>query len=230
MFDKRIKALSLRREGWSIKAIAEDLGVAKSTSSIWCQEIQLTKRQQNALNQKMINAGHKGRLLGALMNKTKKEMKIRHYQEEGKALLACLSEREFLISGLALYWAEGTKKRGKLAFTNSDPAMIKFVKLWLENVLGVPTGDFRPRIFINAIHEARLQKIISYWSLTTGLPEVQFAKPVLLQRPPRKTYENYDNYYGVLSFEVRKGTDLKYKVLGLIDALKVAQIPSQTVD
>jgi len=172
----------------------------------------------------MIAGGHEGRMLGALMNKKKKEERVNYHLEEGKNQIASLTRREFLIAGLALYWAEGTKKRGNLAFTNSDPEMIMFAKKWLEEEIGVDAKDFRPRIYINAIHEVRLPIVADYWSKKLGIPEDQFAKSVLLIRPPRKTYESYDNYFGVLSFEVRKGTDRKYKVLGLIEALKSAKV------
>jgi hypothetical protein len=37
-----------------------------------------------------------------------------------------LSEREFLMAGLALYAGEGAKEDGDLIFTNIDPVMVRF--------------------------------------------------------------------------------------------------------
>jgi hypothetical protein len=43
------KAQALRRQGWGIKDIAVQLSVSKGSVSAWCQEIVLTKKQQDNL-------------------------------------------------------------------------------------------------------------------------------------------------------------------------------------
>ncbi len=61
---------------------------------------------------------------------------------------------------------------------------------------------------------------MNYWSDLLELPIEQFGNPVLLKMKQKKVYENYDEYYGVLSLKVRKSSDLKYRILGLIDAMR----------
>ncbi|OGF65255.1 hypothetical protein A2Z53_02665 [Candidatus Giovannonibacteria bacterium RIFCSPHIGHO2_02_42_15] len=153
--DKRLLALKFRRQGWSIKHIARHLKVAKSTASIWCRDLVLTPRQKSVLVEKAIKAGHYGRMKGANYNKEKKEQITQFFKDEGIKKISIISDREFLISGLSLYWAEGSKK-DKLSFVNTEPGMILFMYKWFSEVMGVKKEDFMPRIFINEIHRRAL--------------------------------------------------------------------------
>ena len=123
--------------------------------------------------------------------------------------------------GTALYWGEGSKTdNSKLAFINSDPDMIVFMKRWLKEIAVVSDEDFMPRVFINEIHRARIHKVVGFWAQLLELPMEQFGKPIFLKTKLKKKYDNHDSYFGVLQLGVRKGTSLKYQILGLIDALK----------
>lgn len=218
-FEKRLKALGLRRRGWSIKTIANQLDVSKSTASIWCRDLELTKAQRLRLTENAIRAGHRGRMIGAQKNKEKKVAQIELYRNLGKQAVGRLTERDWLLAGAALYWAEGSKK-SRFAFTNSEPQMIKFVARWLKYAMGVKKDEFMPRIFINAIHKPRIEKVVDFWSQLLQVPMHQFGNPVLLRDRPKKIYENYDSYYGVLALGVRNSNKIKYRVLGLIDAIR----------
>ena len=222
-FEKRLRALKLRREGWSIKFIARRLEVSKGTASIWCRDIRLTPEQNKKLIENAIAAGHRGGMVGARINKEKKEKIIQFYKEDGRRRLTFISGRSFLIAGLSLYWAEGSKK-SKLAFVNSEPEMIKFMHFWFESVMGVKEQEFMPRIFINEMHQPRIKKVLKFWSELLHLPVSQFGNPVFLKHKQKKVYENYENYYGVLALGVRKSSELKYQILGLIDALRSSNI------
>lgn len=218
--DERLKALKLRRGGLSIRSIAERLGVSKSTVSIWCRDIELTKAQRERLRSNAIVAGHKGRMMGAEMNRKKKEKLITFYNKEGERQIGHLSKRDLLIAGLALYWAEGSKTINRIDFTNSDPIMIQFMFKWFRDIMGIEPKEFMPRIFINEIHKPRINKVLRFWSSLLKLPIEQFGKPTFLKRKQQKIYENYNNYYGILTIRIRNSSKLKYRITGLIDALK----------
>lgn len=218
-FRKRLRAQQLRRLGWSVRAIAAELKVSRSSASVWCRDIKLTKREQVRLLRNAMLAGHAGRVKGAEVNRKRKEERVASYLQLGARVIRRLSRRDLLIAGTALYWAEGSR-RSKLSFVNSEPAMVVFMTHWFREILGVKKEEFMPRIFINAIHAPRLGVVLSFWAKLLHLPIRQFGKPVLLKRRPRKVYENYDSYYGVLALGVRRSTNLKYRILGLIDALK----------
>lgn len=214
-FEKRLEARKLRRGGWSINVIAKHLGVSKASASVWCRDVELTLKQKELL----LHKNYAGRMKGAAANKRKKEERILFHKENGRTIMGKLTERELLIAGVTLYWGEGNKK-SKIGLTNSDPTLIKFAQRWFRAALGVRQEDFMPRLFINNIHKKRVKLVLQFWSNLLQLPLEQFGKPVLLKKNPKKVYENYDNYFGVLALHVKRGTDLKYKILGLIDALK----------
>lgn len=219
-FKEKLEALKLRRKGWSIGSIAKHLKVGKGSVSTWCSDLELTKEQKNFLKQKMIKAGHRGRMIGAEINRKKKENTIAFYQESGKKDIGKLSKRDIFIMGVALYWAEGSRKNNRLAFVNSDPDMIVLMYKWFQVVMCVKKEEFMPRIFINEMHKPRITKVINFWSSLLNLPKRQFGNPVFLKMKQKKVYENYNSYFGVLALGVSKGTNLKYRILGLIDALK----------
>ncbi len=218
-FEKRQEARKLRREGWSIKAITNHLGVSKSSVSAWCSDLELTKKQREILTKNAIAAGNKGRMLGTEMNKRKKQESIDLFKQQGLKDIGSLSRREFLIAGVALYWGEGSKK-SKMSFVNSDPQLVLFMFNWFQELMNIQKGDFMPRIFINEMHRPRANKILSFWSDLLGLPKEQFGNIVFLKMNSKKTYENYDDYFGVLALGAKKSTALKYRILGLIDALR----------
>ena len=219
-FKEKLEALKLRRKGWSIGSIAEHLEVGKGSVSTWCKDLKLTKSQKDFLKQKMIKAGHKGRMIGAEMNRKKKENTIAFYQKSGKKDIGKLSQRDIFVIGVALYWAEGSRKNSSLSFVNSDPDMIKLMYRWFQEVMSVKKEEFMPCVFINEMHRPRITKVMNFWSSLLNLPKRQFSNPVFLKMKQKKVYENYDSYFGVLALRVSKGTNLKYKILGLIDALK----------
>lgn len=223
-FEKRLEAFRLRRQGWSINAIASQLAVSKSSASEWCSDLQLTEPQRKRLAENAIRESHRGRMIGAQRNRDKKQQQIEFYKQLGKQDIGRLTDRDWLIAGVALYWAEGTKK-SRFGFTNSEPQMIAFMAHWLKRALGIKKEEFMPRIFINAIHEPRITKVLNFWSELLQIPAHQFGKPVFLRDRPKKIYENHDNYYGVLALGVRNSTKIKYRVLGLIDAIRDQKVP-----
>lgn len=220
-FDKKLKALDLRRKGTSIKSIAEILQVSKGTASVWCRDIELTKEQGQTLKENAIKAGHEGRMIGAEMNKQKKRDSIAFFHQSGKKEIGVLVNRDLLMAGLGLYWGEGSKTdRGNLSFTNSDPDAILFMYKWFSQIMGVKKQDFIPRIFINEIHRPRIEKVLEFWLELLGLPREQLRNTVFIKTKQKKIYENHDSYYGVVSLRIRKSTHLRYRIMGLIEAMK----------
>lgn len=210
----------MRRSGESIKAIADKLGVSKGTSSVWCRDVVLTDTQKKRIHENMVSSGHKGRMLGAEMNRRKKADAIAFFQKSGKKDIVSLSEKEFFVAGVALYWAEGAKaSQTRLAFVNSDPRLIRFMYRWFRSCMCVSPDEFAPRIFVNEIHRKREKKLVEFWSSLLQLPQEQFGNVVFLKMKQKKVYENHDSYFGVLSLGIAKSTHLKYRILGLIEAL-----------
>ena len=123
------EARSLRQEcGWPLNKISTHLGVAKSSVSLWVRDIELTNAQLEELknNHRYTDGRHKGAL-------RKREIHLeerKKFQEFGR--LKALEKDTFHQAGCMLYWAEGSKSKNMLDFTNSDPNMIKFFLNFLK--------------------------------------------------------------------------------------------------
>jgi hypothetical protein len=62
-----------------------------------------------------------------------------------------LSEREFLVAGVALCAGEGTKRDGAVRFANSDPRMIFFC-CWLRRFFELDESRLRIRLYRHTKH------------------------------------------------------------------------------
>ena len=220
-FKEKIEAHKLRRSGESIGAIAQKLGIAKSTVSLWCREIELTAKQQKKLDQKIIESGQSGRSLGASVNKRKREVIITRANEKGDRLIKKISKRDLLFLGLGLYWGEGSKNtENRFILVNSDPFIIKAVIKWLKEVMSIPRELLTLQIYINEQHEYRTKEVLRYWSKELNLPLTQFRRPVFIHTAHKKIYANHKTYMGVLHLYVQKSSTLKYATMGMLGAIK----------
>ena len=62
--------------------------------------------------------------------------------------------------------------------------------------------------------------MLKFWANLLQLSLLQFRKPYFIKTVQKKVYENYDSYYGVMHLQVKCGTNLRYRVLGLIEGIK----------
>jgi hypothetical protein len=219
-YQERIRARIMRKQGTSIVTIAKELRVSKSATSLWCRDILLTSEQVEKLKKQKGSA--MGRWMGAESNRKKKRDAINAANDWGEKHIKKISKRELLLIAAALYWSEGSKSDSTsgFIFVNSDPEMILVMKLFLVNVLGISTSEIVCSIQINRIHEKRINTVLSFWKKLLHLRNSQFRKPYYVNTKISKVYDNYENYYGICRLVVRKGKNMKYKMLGLIQALK----------
>src|SRR3989344_8199771 len=105
----RLQARELRNKGESVRSIAKQLHVAKSTASLWVRDVILSVEQLEHLRLQHVTGSEKGRLLGALKQKNERISRINLGIMEGKKLLKHLPNKAFFTTGIALYWAEGNK-------------------------------------------------------------------------------------------------------------------------
>lgn len=118
--DLRERAAVMRREGASRRTIARELDVGFSTVARWFIE--------DAVPATAVVTPH-GWTEGHLEAVRERWAHQQAEQDAHRDAIGPLSEREVLLVGAALYWAEGTKskpwrRRHRLAFMNSDPTII----------------------------------------------------------------------------------------------------------
>lgn len=106
----------------SMKEIASLLNVSQSSVSAWVRDIELTsvQRRAHALRNPALNPNFNG-------SKTLARRALAErleYQAEGRAI-AQRRDPEFAAACM-LFWAEGSRERNAVKFTNSDPEMMAF--------------------------------------------------------------------------------------------------------
>jgi transposase-like protein len=207
-------ALRLRHQGYSIASIAEKLGVAKSSVSLWVRTVELDEAKLKALQRKPYsNAAVEKRRIARLQNEELKRQKV--ISAASETLGGVLSMRELWITGVALYWAEGGKTRRLLRFSNGDPSMINVMMRFFRKICEVPEAKFRGYIHIHPNLDANAAE--QYWSSLTGIPLSQFfktyRKPNISSKGKRQSLP-----HGVLDIYVLD-TQLFYKMTGWIQSL-----------
>lgn len=216
-----MQAHTLRKKGMPIGVIAQTLSVSKGTASMWCRGITLSDTQKKAILKNSLKKTSKGRMLGALMNKQKRLDAIAAADSYGKKTIKKLAPKELLLIATALYWAEGSKSDSTAGFQfiNSDPVMILCIKKFLLTN-GISHQELFCTIKINQVHKPRINDVLKFWKKLLGLTSEQMGNPSFVKTEGKKVYANHDTYFGICRLKVRKSTALKYKVLGLIKALK----------
>ena len=165
------KARLLRKKGCAYNDIKKELGLSKSTISLWCRDVKLTNQQRAALmySSKRMAA----QKLGAKANHEKREKEIAVIREIAKKEIVNLMPKAFQVAGAMLYWAEGTKTQST-AVSNSDPRIIKFMVHWFDKFFQITPKQLKAHLHIHYGNDEK--KIKKFWSTLTGIPLDNFGK------------------------------------------------------
>jgi hypothetical protein len=223
----RLKARKLRKRGISVKAIAKFLSVSKGTVSLWVRDMVLTVEQLEQLRQNSIKGSELGRLKNSLAQKKKRLDLLETSIKDGKSVIGVLTDRELLLTGIALYWGEGSKKKRSVELVNSDPGIMNLFIYWLQKCFQVKREDLICSVGINALHRVREQEVKEFWIRVTKLPLIQFRKTSFKKVKNVKVYDNFHDHYGTLRISLSKPSAVYYKIIGLIEGL--AQTPFNLV-
>ena len=170
----REKALALRKQGKSYSQIKKALGVSKSTLSYWLREYPLSKQRIRELRDWNETRIEKYRNT----MRRKREERLRQFYEEQKKLIFPFNKRDIFLSGLFLYWGEGTKRQTSvLSVSNTDPSIIKFFIVWTNKSLNVPKEKLKVQLQLYS--NMNIKKEVQFWSKTLKLSSNQFIKPYI---------------------------------------------------
>ena len=173
---ERKRARRLRREeGLPINEIARRLRVAKSSVSLWVRDIELTPEQQQAL--RAMNPAYNKQLNGSRANAARYLALRKQAQESGRARVR-RGERLHL-AGCMLFWAEGSRNRNTVRFTNSDPEMVRLFVTFLRQCFEVPDEQIRIACNLFADHLPRQWEIEQHWLDVTDLPRTSLFKSIV---------------------------------------------------
>lgn len=208
----RSRARDLRRAGRTYDQIARELGVSKSSVSLWVRDLPRPERRPRtrAESAAIGRRGWEARL-------RQRDEQRRRTKRAAAAQIGQLSERELFLIGVGLYWAEGSKSKPyrrseRVVFTNSDPDMIGLYLAWLD-LLGVDRAALR---FAVNIHEsADVGGAERFWAAQVCVPVAQLQKTSLKRHRPSTTRKNVSaGHRGCLSVRLLQGADLYRRIEG----------------
>jgi transposase len=228
--DLHAKARRLREQGYDYNQIAAELGISKSSVSLWVRDLPRTGRLSYEECRKRAAEGAR-RYWEA--ERPAREAKRQATRAAAVAEIGALTERELIIAGAIAYWCEGAKnkpylRQDRVVFMNSDPGLIMFFLRFLE-AAGVGQDRLIYRV---QIHEsADVAAAEQFWLALTGAAPDQFRRTTLKRHNPKTVRKNVgSNYRGCLRVDVRKSSGLYHQIEGWVDAaLGVAEADATTL-
>ncbi len=206
--ETRARACELRRQGHSIKEIAEALEVSRSSVSVWVRDIVLTNEQLQVLKDRQRLWGAQN--AGAKHNRTNALAQREQFQAEGRS--QAKSGSMLHLMGCMLYWAEGAKGRNGINFVNADPNMLRLFAQFLREELFVLDSEIVIYIHTHTQDAIEIERIVAYWLDLLMLPRSALRKVLFKQGSDtrRNVLQN-----GVCSLRVYR-TDLVQHIFGAI--------------
>lgn len=104
-----------------------------------------------------------------------------------------------------IYWGEGTKSGNSVVLSNSDPKIIRLFLKFLRVICGV--AEKRLRIVIHKYPDHDENKLREFWSNITKIPNSQFCKS-FLHNKPTGNYKRISEY-GTISLRYSDKTLLE---------------------
>jgi transcriptional regulator with XRE-family HTH domain len=192
------KAIDLRKKGMSYSQIKAKLGISKGTLSGWLQGMPLSEERIRELRD--FSPMRIERCRNTKMKKREKRLDF-VYQKMLKDI-GKLSKRDLFLAGLFLYWGEGSKtSKYTTAFTNTDPAMVKFFIKWITSCFDVKKSELN--ILLHLYKDMDINESMGFWSKELKLPLSQFKKPYI--KDSKLSGLTYKSGFGKGTCNVRVG-------------------------
>lgn len=202
--EKRM-AIELRKQGLSYREILKRVDVAKSSLSGWLKHLDLTSEQLKNLEEKVKNGQDQGRIKSSLANRQKRFEREAKVFEVAKVDFEKNNGDNFFMLGIALYWAEGSKRTTNFQFINSDPDIIRLMIRWCEKYMNVTKEGLKIRLFMHEIYAN--ENCEDFWAVVTGIPKVKFQKTIF--KPTRLSFKKNPNYKGCLRITINRVESLR---------------------
>jgi transposase-like protein len=174
--EERERARRLRREqGLPVNEIAGIVGVSVSSVSVWVRDVPLTPEQEAALDAR--NPVRNGQRRGT-HNNSRRCRDIRKAAQQHGRERARDGDADF-IAGCMLYWAEGSKRRNTVTFTNADADLVAVFLRFLRKCYAVT--DDRVTLSVNCFLENGLtvEAIQDWWLDRLDLPALCLRMPTI---------------------------------------------------
>jgi hypothetical protein len=154
----------------SYSQIKSELGVSKSTLSLWLRDLPLSDKRLRELrdfNQVRIEKTR-------ATKQRKRESRLKNVFDLVSKDIGKITKRDLLVAGFFLYWAEGGKTQTHaVILSNTDPAMIRAFISWIQLIGGeINKMYFRLHLYSDMNEEDEIR----YWSTELKVPKQAFKK------------------------------------------------------
>jgi Putative ATPase subunit of terminase (gpP-like) len=174
--DERRQARELRARSWTLLDIARELGVSKSSVSVWVRDVEFLPRPRNR--------GHSSHKPHPLT--VKKQAEIERCRVEAGVTVGHLSERDLSMFCIGLYAGEGSKTRGTIGFANTNPTYLAITVAWLRRQFEIDESRLRAKVYLH--QGLDLEAAQAFWSKVLDIPLDRFSKPYrAIADPTRRT-------------------------------------------
>ena len=203
----RESALLLRKEGYSLAEISEQLHISKSTASLWMRTVALEQTAKERISSKRTEA----RARAAQTNRRKKDERLTIVQEYAKSVLKGIDlpeDTSRLLCSL-LYWCEGAKlrKSSTFSFMNSDPNLVKTFMRLMRSGFPIDERKLRLQVHLHEYHDS--QKQLLFWSNLTNIPLSQCLKPYHKPHTGIRTREGYQGCASIRYLDIQLGRKIE---------------------
>ncbi len=197
--DIQKKAIELRKQGFSLRVIAESLHIAKSTASVWLKDVFLDKKAQ----EKIKSFKSDGLQKAIQISKEKRQGKLSLIEADVLRFVDRIPQSKEIdkLACALLYWCEGEKSKSSVSFVNSDPQMIATFLVLFRSSFQVDEKKFRISLHLHEYHED-LQEI-EFWSRITAIPKEQFYKVYRKPNTGKSKKENYRGCVAIRYYDVK---------------------------
>ena len=201
------EAKELRTKGHSYNEISKKLSIAKSTSYLWVNKIELNVQAKAKLKKKKIIA----RLSALEALRKKRELIKDEIIKKANKLVTQISINTELAKLLCslLYWAEGAKSdKSLVTFINSDSNMVlTFLKLF-RCAFALDEKKFRGLIHVHEYHnETEIKK---YWASITNIPLSQFQKSYIKSHTKIRIRNDYKGTISIRYYDYKIALELYF--------------------
>ena len=157
----------------SMAMIAKELNISINKVQYWLEKNSISRRNRSKA--------------GYLAN----EQRFNKFPCKIKRKLS-QKEKELLLAGIMLYWAEGWKKNSTcVSFSNSDPKMIQLFLKFLREICGA--YEERLRTVLHLYEDQNELRLKKFWSRVTRISLNQFQAPYVHKAKPG-TYKKKSRY------------------------------------
>jgi hypothetical protein len=199
------EAIKLRKQGYSLKEIADKIHISKSTASIWLDDVLLSEKAKTRLKKRKIFGQYKS----IQISKEKRIMRNKQYN-----IMAIKTLKHFAFNTNTakilcslIYYCEGIKgSDSRVTFINSDPTLIKLFLSLLRKGFIVNESKFRMLMHLHDYHNQNKQ--MEFWSKLSSIPKNQFSKTYIKPHTKIRIRKNYQGCVSIRYYHANIAKEL----------------------